>query len=56
VVDDRKGHWRSVSFISVKSNKSGNSFVRESSRDLLELMEQQKQQEREKLLQSLDVA
>lgn len=53
VVDDRKGHWRSVSFISVKSDKS---FVRESSRDLLKAMEEQKVQEREKLLLSLGAA
>lgn len=54
VVDDRKGHWRSVSFISVKSSKSGvstASFVRESSNDLLKLMELREKEEREKLLQ-----
>lgn len=53
VVDDRKGHWRSVSFISVKSSKSGasaTSFVRESSNDLLKLMETREREEREKLL------
>jgi hypothetical protein len=27
VIDDRKGHWRSVSFISVQSGKSGKSGV-----------------------------
>jgi len=54
VVDDRKGHWRSVSFISVKSSKSGASaasFMRESSNDLLKLMELREKEEREKLLQ-----
>jgi hypothetical protein len=52
VVDDRKGHWRSVSFISVKSGKSvsGGSFVRESSNDLLRLMEGREREERERLL------
>lgn len=53
VVDDRKGHWRSVSFISVKSSKSAASaasFVRESSNDLLKLMEAREREEREKLL------
>ncbi|KAM0711589.1 hypothetical protein Q7P35_000955 [Cladosporium inversicolor] len=53
VVDDRKGHWRSVSFISVQSSKSGASgasFVRESSNDLLKLMEMREREEREKLL------
>jgi hypothetical protein len=53
VVDDRKGHWRSVSFISVTSTKSAASaasFVRESSNDLLKLMELREREEREKLL------
>jgi hypothetical protein len=53
VVDDRKGHWRSVSFISVQSTKStasAASFVRESSNDLLKLMELREREEREKLL------
>jgi hypothetical protein len=52
VVDDRKGHWRSVSFISVQSSKSGASaasFMRESSNDLLRLMELREKEEREKL-------
>jgi hypothetical protein len=56
VVDDRKGHWRSVSFISVQSNKSGasaGSFVRESSNDLLKLMEMREREEREKLLRAV---
>jgi hypothetical protein len=56
VVDDRKGHWRSVSFISVQSNKSGASaasFVRESSNDLLKLMEMREREEREKLLRAV---
>jgi hypothetical protein len=54
VVDDRKGHWRSVSFISVQSSKSGASsasFMRESSNDLLDLMKLREREEREKLLQ-----
>jgi hypothetical protein len=53
VVDDRKGHWRSVSFISVESTKSAASaasFVRESSNDLLKLMGAREREEREKLL------
>ncbi|KAK6428440.1 hypothetical protein LTR95_015414 [Oleoguttula sp. CCFEE 5521] len=53
VVDDRKGHWRSVSFISVQSGKSGGSgsgFLRESSNDLLRLMEVKEREEREKLM------
>lgn len=56
VVDDRKGHWRSVSFISVKSDKSGASdggFVRESSNDLLALVEKREREEREKLLRTV---
>lgn len=56
VVDDRKGHWRSVSFISIQSSKSGASgasFVRESSNDLLKLMELREKEEREKLLQAV---
>jgi hypothetical protein len=53
VVDDRKGHWRSVSFISIQSTKSAASaasFMRESSNDLLKLMELREREEREKLL------
>ncbi|OQN96892.1 hypothetical protein B0A48_17446 [Cryoendolithus antarcticus] len=53
VVDDRKGHWRSVSFISVHSGKSGgrgSGFLRESSNDLLRLMEVKEREEREKLM------
>lgn len=56
VVDDRKGHWRSVSFISVQSSKSGASgasFMRESSNDLLKLMEMREKEEREKLLRAV---
>jgi hypothetical protein len=56
VVDDRKGHWRSVSFISVTSTKSAASaasFVRESSNDLLKLMEMREREEREKLLRPI---
>jgi hypothetical protein len=56
VVDDRKGHWRSVSFISVQSSKSGASaasFMRESSNDLLKLMEMREREEREKLLRAV---
>ena len=65
VIDDRKGHWRSVSFISVQSGKSGRSgiaaagsragscaesFVRESSGDFLRMMEGREREERERLL------
>jgi hypothetical protein len=65
VIDDRKGHWRSVSFISVQSGKSGKSgiaaagsragsraesFVREGSGDFLKLMEGREREERERLL------
>ena len=56
VVDDRKGHWRSVSFISVQSSNSGASgasFMRESSNDLLKLIELREKEEREKLLQAV---
>jgi hypothetical protein len=65
VIDDRKGHWRSVSFISVQSGKSGKSavataagsragsraesFVRESSGDFLRMMEAREREERERL-------
>lgn len=37
VIDDRKGHWRSISLISEKS------FLRESSNDLLRLVEREKE-------------
>lgn len=56
VVDDRKGHWRSVSFISMQSSKSGASaasFMREGSNDLLKLMETREREEREKLLRAV---
>jgi hypothetical protein len=56
VVDDRKGHWRSVSFISIQSTKSAASaasFMRESSNDLLKLMELREREEREKLLRPI---
>ncbi|KAI4725313.1 hypothetical protein E4T49_06931 [Aureobasidium sp. EXF-10728] len=46
VVDDRKGHWRSVSLLSVDSGKS----VRKSTRDLLEVVRATQTQELEKLL------
>lgn len=47
VVDDRKGHWRSVSLISVRSSTS---FFRESSNDLLRLLEEREREERDKLM------
>ncbi|QIW98288.1 hypothetical protein AMS68_003806 [Peltaster fructicola] len=37
VIDDRKGHWRSISLVSEKS------FLRESSHDLLQLVEREKE-------------
>ncbi|THX16190.1 hypothetical protein D6D13_01679 [Aureobasidium pullulans] len=46
VVDDRKGHWRSVSMMSVDSGKS----VRRSTRDLLETVKATQTLELEKLL------
>ncbi|CAD0108784.1 unnamed protein product [Aureobasidium uvarum] len=46
VVDDRKGHWRSVSLLSVDSGKS----VRKSTKDLLEVVRATQTQELEKLL------
>ena len=53
VIDDQKGHWRSVSFVSVNSRRS-NSFVRESSHDLLALMKATEREERDKLMRRLD--
>ncbi|KAK6439883.1 hypothetical protein LTR95_003900 [Oleoguttula sp. CCFEE 5521] len=53
VVDDRKGHWRSVSFISVLSGKSGGSgtaFLTGSSNDFLRLMKVKEREERERLM------
>ncbi|GAB7361580.1 hypothetical protein MBLNU230_g1632t1 [Neophaeotheca triangularis] len=52
VVDDRKGHWRSVSFLSVRSSRSDGGFVRSSTNDLLELVRKREAEEREKLLGS----
>ncbi|KAK6007961.1 hypothetical protein QM012_004775 [Aureobasidium pullulans] len=46
VVDDRKGHWRSVSLLSVDSGRS----IRKSTRDLLEVVRATQAQELAKLL------
>ncbi|KAH9817413.1 hypothetical protein Tdes44962_MAKER05537 [Teratosphaeria destructans] len=63
VVDDRKGHERSVSLISVRVSErgslergslrsalSGDGMLRESTRDLLGLIERREREERERLL------
>jgi hypothetical protein len=49
VIDDCKGHFRSVSLISVKTNRS-TKFERSSTHDLLELIQIREREEREKLL------
>ena len=49
VIDDRKGHIRSVSFISVKSSRSGG-FERSSTHDLLEVIKAREHEERDELL------
>lgn len=46
VVDDRKGHWRSVSLVSVQSGKS----IRNSTNDLLRLIKESENKERQKLM------
>ena len=52
VIDDRKGHWRSVSLLSVNSGKS----VRKSTRDLLEAVRATQTQELEKLLGTSEIS
>lgn len=52
VIDDRKGHWRSVSLLSVDSGKS----VRKSTRDLLEAVRATQTQELEKLLGTSEIS
>jgi hypothetical protein len=52
VIDDRKGHWRSVSLLSVDSGKS----VRKSTRDLLEVVRATQTQELEKLLGTSEIS
>lgn len=52
VIDDRKGHCRSVSLISVKTSHS-TGFERASTQDLLELVQAREQQERKKLLDAV---
>ena len=52
VIDDRKGHWRSVSLLSVDSGKS----VRKSTRDLLEAVRATQTQELEKLLDTSEIS
>jgi hypothetical protein len=52
VVDDRKGHWRSVSLMSVDSGKS----VRKSTRDLLEVVKAAETEELQKLLGKSEVS
>lgn len=48
VVDDRKGHWRSISLISAQSGKS----LRNSTNDLLDLIKEAEHMEREKLMKA----
>lgn len=48
VVDDRKGHWRSISLISAQSGKS----LRNSTNDLLNLIVEAKDTERHRLMES----
>ncbi|KAK3714151.1 hypothetical protein LTR37_007953 [Vermiconidia calcicola] len=52
VIDDCKGHFRSVSLISVKTSRSAG-FQRSSTHDLLELVQAREREEREKLLQGI---
>ncbi|KAH0366328.1 hypothetical protein KCU65_g5433, partial [Aureobasidium melanogenum] len=52
VVDDRKGHWRSVSLLSVDSRRS----IRKSTRDLLEVVRATQTQELAKLLSTSETA
>ncbi|GAB7355058.1 hypothetical protein MBLNU459_g5652t1 [Dothideomycetes sp. NU459] len=53
VVDDCKGHWRSVSLISVQSGMSDKS-LRNSTKNLLDLLRETENMEREKLLRSAE--
>ena len=53
VIDDRKGHFRSVSLISIKTGKS-TTFERTSTHDLLELVQAREREEREKLLRGIE--
>ena len=48
VIDDRKGHFRSVSLISVKTSKS-QGFERSSTHELLEVIQAREREERENL-------
>ncbi|KAL1302860.1 hypothetical protein AAFC00_003190 [Neodothiora populina] len=50
VVDDRKGHWRSISLISAQSGKS----LRNSTNDLLDLIVKAENAEREKLMKAAE--
>jgi hypothetical protein len=52
VIDDCKGHFRSVSLISVKTNRS-TKFERSSTHDLLELIQAREREERDRLLKSV---
>ncbi|KAH0261962.1 hypothetical protein KCU91_g13697, partial [Aureobasidium melanogenum] len=52
VVDDRKGHWRSVSLLSVDSRRS----IRKSTRDLLEVVRATQTQELAKLLSTSETS
>ena len=54
VIDDCKGHYRSISLISVKTGKSAN-FECTSTVDLLELLQAREREEREKLLKGVTV-
>ena len=50
VVDDRKGHWRSISLISTQSGKS----LRTSTNDLLDLIREAESHERKKLMKAAE--
>lgn len=55
VIDDRKGHSRSVSLISVRVDNTGG-IMRSSTNDLLQLIEAKEREEREKLLSGSGLA
>lgn len=54
VVDDRKGHWRSVSLVSVQSGASSGKSLRNSTKNLLDLLKEAENSEREKLMRAAE--
>lgn len=59
VVDDTKGHWRSISLISVHSanrtrSGSGTGSLRNSTNDLLEVLKRAEDVERERLMKTVE--